>query len=167
MKKKKLKKKKRLSIKVAIADINNYIDWIRTIKAEERDENSLYNKLGIKRSFFTLYKVYSLSEEFKSIPENALRFKVIEAFSPVHKYLDMNLRFGEYVVPEFNRIYDDDNNPTLSFVGIYRFAFKKLSILFVLKRLVMLGIITWAAISYNTEILELLKQAWTWFRGLI
>ena len=56
--------------------------------------------------------------------------------------------FADYVVPEFNQFFDDENQPTLTYGIVYRFAFQRLSIGWLVSRILTIGLITFALIKW-------------------
>ena len=117
-------------------DISNYNNWIQTIKREKRNPNSLFNKYNIDNNYFyNIYLIVTLPEEDYVLPDNIKRLRLVETLAPIHRYIDTELGFAEYIVPEFNQVYDDENKPTLSYVVVYRFAFKKLSVKYIISRI--------------------------------
>jgi hypothetical protein len=117
-------------------DISNYKSWIRTIDEEIDNPKSKFNKYKMDRSYFyVLYLPVSLPEEDALLPDNIKRLRLMEILSPVHQYLDDDLGFAGYLIPEFSQFYDEDNNPTLTYAAIYRFAFNKLSFKWFFSRL--------------------------------
>lgn len=132
-----------LGLRSAWLDIANYREWIRTIKREKNNPQSLFNKYDLSHNMtYMLYLVLTLPEEDKLIPDNIKRLRVIDSLRPVNRYLDEELRFAEYLVPEFNQVMDEDGEPTLSYVIAYRFAFKTIGLGWILKRLLLLGVLT-------------------------
>lgn len=120
-------------------ELLSYREWIKTIKKENMDPNSIFNKYNMKyNNFYNIYLTLILPEEDKVLPDNIKQLRVFESLSPVHRYIDNDLGYAGYIVPEFNQVFDDENNPTLSYVIVYRFAFDKLSIKFIITRLLFL-----------------------------
>lgn len=149
MKKKTKKTKRSLPLIQVIRDIKNYKKWIQTIKSERENKNSKFNKLGLNHNYFyVLYLPVTLGEENLSLPDHIKKLRVVEMLTPVHQYLDNDLGFADYIIPEFNQFYDEDNNPTLTYGIVYRFAFKKFSLKWVTTRLFLLSLITWALIKF-------------------
>jgi hypothetical protein len=137
------------AIVTVIRDIKNYIDWIKTLNREKQNANSLWYKFNMKNNYFyTIYFPITLPDEDKALPDSIKRLRVVESLAPVHRYLDEDLQFAEYIVPEFNQFYDEDNKPTLTYGIVYRFAFKRLSVGWVISRLFLLGITIWALVTY-------------------
>lgn len=150
------------SIWIIIKDIQNYREWIKIINKEKEDPNSLFNKFKMKHNYFyTIYFPVHLRQEDKDLPDNIKRFRIIEMLSPVHRYFDEDLQFAEYIVPEFNQFYDENNEPTLAYGIIYRFAFNKLSIKWVLSRIIFWGGLIWLCLKY--PIIEWLKHLYGFF----
>ena len=138
--KKKIKKRFVLPLFEVIRDIRSYRKWIQAIKEERANPNSKFNKFELNANYFyVLYIPITLPQEDAALPDNIKRLRVVENLAPIHQYLDNDLGFADYIVPEFNQFYDEENNPTLTYGIVYRFAFKKLSIKWVLTRLIFLG----------------------------
>jgi len=140
---------KKWAISMVIKDIVNYREWIKTINKEKANPNSLWHKFGMNHNFFyVIYLPITLPQEDKVLPDNIKRMRVIESLAPVHRYIDEDLQFAEYIVPEFNQFFDDENQPTLAYGIVYRFAFKRLSIKWVLSRSIIIGGLLWAFIKW-------------------
>lgn len=143
-------------------DIENYKDFIRVIKREEQDPKSKFNKWKLKRNyFFTIYFTYDIEESETQIPEQAMRLRMIESMAPLHLYLDEELGFAECLTPSFNRFYDSEEKPTLTFLITYRFSFNKLSFWWVIKFLM-----KWAILIIGITI-ALKNGLLIWLQGLI
>lgn len=145
------------AIWMVIRDIVNYFDWIKTIKKEKANPKSLWHKFGMNHNYFyTVYFPVTLPEEDKNLPEHLKRVRVVESTAPAHRYIDEDLKFAEYIVPEFNQFYDDNNMPTLTYGIVYRFAFKRLSLLWVISRIliwtgIIFSLVKWPIINTVTE----------------
>jgi hypothetical protein len=127
-------------LNAAWRDIDNYVEWIRTIKLEKQNLNSDFNKYGLSHNYtYMLYMIITLTNEERQLPDEARKMKVYERSAPVNRYLDETLNFAEYIVPEFNQVFDEANEPTFDYVIAYRFAFKTLGMWWLLKRLGALG----------------------------
>lgn len=149
MKTKKVKQKKSLPVVEVIKDLRNYRSWIRVIKEERSKANSKFNKYDLSHNYFyVLYVAITLPQEDAALPENIQRLRVMESLSPINWYLDVDLGFADYIIPEFNQFYDTNNNPTLTYGIVYRFAFKRLSLKWFLTRLTAVGLLTWALIKW-------------------
>jgi hypothetical protein len=132
-----------------IRDILNYIDWIKTIDKEKENPSSKWYKFHMKHNYFyTIYFQLALPEEDKALPDKIKRLRVVELLGPVHRYLDEDLQFAEYIIPEFNQFYDENNEPTLMYGIVYRFAFKKLSGTWFLTRTLGLSALIWLFVKY-------------------
>lgn len=140
---------KKIPIIGVIRDISNYRSWIRTIRLEAENPNSKFNAFNLDFNFFyVLYVPVSLSEENLNLPEHVKRLRLMEALSPIHQYLDMDLGFAGSIVPEFNQFYDEEGNPTLTYGIIYRFAFDTLSLKWVITRSIFTGLAIWALVKW-------------------
>lgn len=123
-------------------DFEHYRDWIRVIKSEERNKYSKYNQWNLNHNqFYTLYFTHSIKEEEAQLPEHIMRMRMIEAMSPLHRYLDEELGFAGSLVPEFNQFFDEEDNPTLTYLVAYRYAFDTFSIKWLLKFLLKWGVV--------------------------
>jgi len=149
---KKNKGKKRsftLPLIEVIRDIKSYRQWIQVIRVEREDPNSKFNKFELNANYFyVLYVPVTLPQEDAALPDNIKRLRVVEMLAPIHQYLDNDLGFADYIVPEFNQFYDDENNPTLTYGIVYRFAFKRLSLKWVLIRTLFLAAAIFALFKF-------------------
>lgn len=143
-------------------DIENYRDWCRVIKSEEINKRSKYNTWNLNRNrFYTLYFTHSIKEEEAQLPEQIQRMRMLESMAPLHRYLDEELGFAGNLVPEFNQFFDEEGEPTLTYLIAYRFAFNTLSLKWVVKFL-----IKWAILI--TAISLFFKHGGVeWLQGLI
>ena len=133
---------KQYPIYKAYKDIKNYIDFIKTIKREKSDPNSQLNKYNIKiNKIYNLYFQVSLSDADSQLPENLKSMALIEKIAPINKYLDQDLDFGEYLVPEFNQFLDEKGNKSNSFGIVYYFEFNQISLKWIIKWLLIIGLI--------------------------
>ena len=129
-------------------DIVNYFEWINTVKREKANRRSLWHQFGMKHNiFYTIYFPLTLPDEDKALPDNIKRLRVVEKLSPVHRYIDEELNFAEYIVPEFNQFFEDEQ-PTLKYGIVYRFAFQRLSLGWLLSRTIIIGGLTFVFIKY-------------------
>ena len=137
------------SLWLVIKDIENYIAWIKCIDKEKANPKSLWYKFNMKHNYFyTIYFPVALLEEDKALPDSIKRLKIVELLAPVHRYIDEDLQFAEYIVPEFNQFYDEDNKPTLIYGIVYRFAFKRLGFRWLISRSIFLTILLYIIIKY-------------------
>jgi hypothetical protein len=134
---------------LAYKDIVNYIDWIKTIRKEKKNPNSKFNSYKLNHNFFyTLYIQVSLEDGDDQLPDIMQKQKVIEFLTPIHKYLDEDLGFAEYIVPEFNQFYVD-GKPTLTYGVLYIFAFNKLSFKYILKYVFYLAVLLFILLKHE------------------
>ena len=130
-------------------DFENYNDWKKTIKAEESNLSSKYNKWKLNRnSFYNVYFTMDIDETEAQLPEQIKRLRLMETLAPLHLYLDEELGFAECLTPEFNQFYDDEGNPTLTYLIAYRFSFNKFSISWLIKFLLKLGVLITAIVLF-------------------
>ncbi|HPI82009.1 MAG TPA: hypothetical protein PK122_02145 [Candidatus Paceibacterota bacterium] len=148
-KNKKIRKRFSLPLIEVIRDIRSYRKWINAIREERANPNSKFNKFELNANYFyVLYLPITLPQEDAALPDNIKRLRVVENLAPIHQYLDNDLGFADYIVPEFNQFYDEDNNPTLTYGIVYRFAFKKLSLKWVLSRTLFLAAAIFAIFKF-------------------
>lgn len=126
--------------KAVYRDFRDYFSWISVIKREKNNPESLWHKFKLDHNpFYTIYLVISLPDQDAPLTDYIKRLRVIEILSPINRYLD-DLGFAEYLVPEFNQIVDQKTNQlTLSYGIVYRFAFNRFGLSWLITRL--LGII--------------------------
>lgn len=148
-KNKKIRKRFSLPLIEVIRDIRSYRKWINAIREERANPNSKFNKFELNANYFyVLYLPITLPQEDAALPDNIKRLRVVENLAPIHQYLDNDLGFADYIVPEFNQFYDEDNNPTLTYGIVYRFAFKKLSLKWVLSKILFLAAAIFALFKF-------------------
>jgi hypothetical protein len=158
-----LKILKRAGLYHAMMDVINYIAWIRTIKREESNPSSFYNKVGFKHNiFYNLYVPISIDEQYKDENENRKRLLVVQELTPIHQYLDEELRFAEYIVPEFNQFVDEKGEPTLTYGIVYIFAFKRITLWWLVKWSALVSLAIWAILEF-----DLLQKAYSWILSLM
>jgi len=124
-------------------DIRNYKEFRRVVLNEERDPYSKFNKWKLTHNLFgTIFATLDVDENEAQLPQKIMRMRMIESLAPLHRYLDEELGFAECLIPEFNQFFDKDNNPTLTYLISYRFAFEKLSLRWIIRwSLIMTAII--------------------------
>jgi hypothetical protein len=110
-------------------DIANYREFVRVIKVEKKDPNSLWAKWNLNHNYFyTIFFTMDVKEEEMQLPQKIMRLRMIESLAPLHRYLDEELGFAECLTPEFNQFIDEETGePTLTYLITYRFSFNKLS----------------------------------------
>ena len=158
--KKKIKTRKGLALLEVIKDLKNYRKWSKTLKVEAENPDSKFNKYGLNRNYFSDISSNNSSEEDLALPDNIKRLRVVETLTPIHQYLDNDLGFADYIVPEFNQFFDDENQPTLTYGIVYRFAFKKFSLKWVLTRSIIIGALLFTLIKW-----PILSTLWGWIFG--
>lgn len=152
---------KKWSIWMVIKDIKNYISWIKTVKKEKSNKNSKWYNFNMSHNYFyTIYFPLTLPEQDLALLDNIKRLRVVESLAPVHRYIDEDLQFAEYIVPEFNQFYDENNEPTLTYGIVYRFAFKRLSLGWIINRILINFGIVWVSIKYPILSIALEKIKW-------
>ena len=131
-------------------DFENFADWKKIIQREESNPKSKYNAWKLERTkLYDIYTIVSLDEVDANLTEAIQRTKVIESLNPLHRYLDEDLGFAECLNCEFNQFEDDEGNPTLSYLVVYRFNFNKFSLKWLVKFLIVTGGIIFAIIHFN------------------
>jgi hypothetical protein len=131
-------------------DIENYRSWIRVIKEESYNPLSKFNKFNLDYNYFyVLYLAVSLPDSDSNLSENIKRLRLMEILVPIHQYLDEELGFAGNIIPEFNQFFDDEDKPTLTYGVIYRFAFDRLNLQYVVTRFIGLGIVIWILTRFH------------------
>lgn len=152
-------------LRAGYRDIQNYREWIKVIKREKSNLESAYNKFGFSHNYtYMIYLVLTLDHTEGQLPDNIQRARIIEKLGPVNRYLDDELTFAEYLVPEFSQIFEDDE-ATLSYVIAYRFAFQTIGLWWTLKRIVLFSGLTF--IGFKIPWVSLYETVSTWISTLI
>lgn len=156
-------KPKNWSIVKVYRDFENFRDWKKTIKREEKNKNSKFNLWKLQRTrLFDVYTIINLEDEDIHLPINVQRTKILEGLNPVHRYLDEELGFAECLHCEFNQFEDDKGNPTLSYLIAYRFIFNKFSLKWLLKFIIFTSAIIYVIIHF-----KLISILISWLSNLI
>lgn len=140
-----------------IRDIKNYRNWIKIIRDEASNPQSKFNRYNLDfNPFYVLYVPITLPQEDAALPENIKRLRLMEVLAPIHQYLDLDLGFAGNIVPEFNQFYDDEDNPTLTYGIVYRFAFDTLSLRWFITRILytialIYALLKWPIISFVVD----------------
>jgi hypothetical protein len=134
---------------MVVKDIKNYRDWIKTINKEKANPKSKWYEFKLSHNdFYILYLMVTLAEEDRVLPDNIKRLRLIESLAPVNRYIDEDLGFAEYIIPEFNQFFDTENNPTLTYGIVYRYAFKRLSLTWVISRSIIVGLLIFLFVRF-------------------
>jgi len=159
--KKHKKQRKGLALVGVIKDFKAYNKWIKTIQEERSNPNSKFIQYKLSHNFFyILYVTVTLPPEDSALPDDIRRLRLIESLTPVHQYLDNDLGFADYIIPEFNQFYDEEGEPTLSYGIVYRFGFKRFSLKWVITRTLMVGILAFILLKW-----PILSTVWGWIFG--
>lgn len=143
----------------ACVDLKNYVDFIKTMKKERNDVNSKFNKWNLKLNYFyNIYFTYDMDDTEANLPENVKKLRLVESLAPLHLYLDEDLGFAECLVPEINQFYNDKNEATLTYLIIYRFAFNKLSIGWLVKWSVIISLLISAGWMWGNDVIEIMSN---------
>jgi hypothetical protein len=139
-------------------DIKNYLDFVKTIKKEKANRDSKFNNWKLKTSYFySIYFTYDLDETEENLPDNIKRLRIVESLAPLHIYLDEELGFAECLVPEINQFFNDKDEPTLTYLVMYRFAFNKLSINWLIKWFALVSLASALVALWGTDIAKFLS----------
>ena len=85
-----------------IRDLDNYRDFIGVIKDEVKNPKSKFNHWKLKHNYFyTIYFTMDIEEEEAQLPEQIKRLRMMESLAPLHRYLDEELGFAGYLIPEW------------------------------------------------------------------
>jgi hypothetical protein len=141
-----------------IVDIKNYTDFVKAIKEEKSIKDSKFNKWNLKTSYFySIYFTYDLDQSEANLPDNVKQLRLVESLAPLHLYLDEELGFAECLVPEINQFYNDKNEPTLTYLIMYRFAFNKLSLSWVIKWFALISLTVALVALWGNDIIKFLS----------
>lgn len=125
-----------------IKDILGYIKFIKVIKSERQNPSSKFNKYNMKHNmFYVIYTMRSLDESDAVLDERMKRVRLLDTLRPVHTYLDDELGFAGNLTPEFSQFFNNENKPTLTYAAIYRYVFNKLSLFWIVKWSIIIGLI--------------------------
>lgn len=144
-------------------DFENFYDWKKTIKREKANPTSLFNRWKLQHTkLYDVFVVISLEDADAQLPEAVQRTKVIEMLNPLHRYLDDDLKFAECLDCEFNQYEDSAGKPTLSYLIVYKFHWNKFSLKWLLKFLIINGILIFFIVKF-----DLINKLILWIKTLI
>jgi hypothetical protein len=96
-----------------------------------------------------------IEESESQLPNKIMQLRLFETLAPLHRYLDEELGFAECITPEINRYYDDEDNPTLTFLISYRFNFDKFGLKWLLKwGVILAGLIVTLKLGWIPKLIE-------------
>lgn len=154
---------KNWSIIKVYRDFENFRDWKTTIKREQLNPKSKFNKWKLQRTkLYDIYLIVTLDESDAQLKEDVKRMMVLESLTPLNLYLDEELGFAECLTCEFNQFEDPNGNLTLSYLIVYRFLFNKFSLKWLIKFFVTIGLIAFIIIR-----IDLVKQFIIWVSSVI
>lgn len=137
-------------------DINNYIFLRKTIEKESK--SILWNKYNLRYDWIgRIYTVVNLPPEVTLSPDAPDEIRpayVLEETRQINTYLtDLNLH--EIILPEFRPLENGE-----SYLVIYYPVFQKLSLYWIISRILFIGILWWAEIRFSifNSILNWIQQ---------
>lgn len=137
-------------IYIAYKDIINFFIFKKNVSEDIKNPNSKFNKLNLKRNWLgnIIYTQVSLDDNLDLMPPDDKMIVLMDKLKPVHEYFSNDLMVSEYITPNFNNFVDDEGHPTLSYGILYIFTPYKFSVIWLLKWLLILGVIIFIIIKY-------------------
>ena len=131
-------------------DFENFNDWKKTIRKEQKNPKSLFSEWKLSRTkLFDVYTTLTLEDTDTLLPETVQRMKLMEMLQPLHKYLDEDLGFAECLDVEFNQFQDAEKKPTLTYLIVYRFRWNKFSIKWLFWFIIKTAILIFLILHFN------------------
>lgn len=127
-----------------LKEIRLYREYLKVIKKESLDSPE-WSKLRLRRDWFgRIYTVFNLPPEVTKspdFPKYARPAFVFDQIKPINEYLT-KLSFQELIAPLMNPVEGTDEE---SFLVVYSFVFRQVSILWMVRLAVEIALIAWVA----------------------
>ena len=127
-----------------LKEIRLYREYLKVIKKESLDSPE-WSKLRLRRDWFgRIYTVFNLPPEVTKspdFPKYARPAFVFDQIKPINEYLT-KLSFQELIAPLMNPVEGTDEE---SFLVVYSFVFRQISILWMVRLAVEIALISWVA----------------------
>jgi hypothetical protein len=127
-----------------LKEIRLYREYLKVTKKESLDSPE-WSKLRLRRDWFgRIYTVFNLPPEVTKspdFPKYARPAFVFDQIKPINEYLT-KLSFQELIAPLMNPVEGTDEE---SFLVVYSFVFRQISILWMVRLAVEIALIAWVA----------------------
>ena len=137
-----------------LKEISLYREYLKAIKKESLDSPE-WSKLRLRKDWFgRIYTVFNLPPEVTKspdFPKYARPSFVFDQIKPINEYLT-KLSFQELIAPLMNPVEGTDEE---SFLVVYSFVFRQISILWMARLAVEIALIAWVV------------NHWDWIISLI
>jgi hypothetical protein len=131
-----------LRIFKVLKEISLYREYLKAIKKESLDSPE-WSKLRLRKDWFgRIYTVFNLPPEVTKspdFPKYARPAFVFDQIKPINEYLT-KLSFQELIAPLMNPVEGTDEE---SFLVVYSFVFRQISILWMVRLAVEIALIAW------------------------
>ena len=131
-----------LRIFKVLKEISLYREYLKAIKKESLDSPE-WSKLRLRKDWFgRIYTVFNLPPEVTKspdFPKYARPAFVFDQIKPINEYLT-KLSFQELIAPLMNPVEGTDEE---SFLVVYSFVFRQISILWMARLAVEIALIAW------------------------
>lgn len=137
-----------------LKEIRLYREYLKVTKKESLDSPE-WSKLRLRRDWFgRIYTVFNLPPEVTKspdFPKYARPAFVFDQIKPINEYLT-KLSLQELIAPLMNPVEGTDEE---SFLVVYSFVFRQISILWMLRLTIEIALIAWVA------------NHWDWISSLL
>jgi len=131
-----------------LKEISLYREYLKVIKKESLDSPE-WSKLRLRKDWFgRIYTVFNLPPEVTKspdFPKYARPAFVFDQIKPINEYLT-KLRLQELIAPLMNPVEGTEEE---SFLVVYSFVFRQISILWMARLAVEITLIVWAVNHWN------------------
>ena len=137
-----------LRIFKVLKEISLYREYLKAIKKESLDSPE-WSKLRLRKDWFgRIYTVFNLPPEVTKspdFPKYARPAFVFDQIKPINEYLT-KLSFQELIAPLMNPVEGTDEE---SFLVVYSFVFRQISILWMARLAVEIALISWVVSHWD------------------
>ncbi len=131
-----------------LKEISLYREYLKAIKKESLDSPE-WSKLRLRKDWFgRIYTVFNLPPEVTKspdFPKYARPAFVFDQIKPINEYLT-KLSFQELIAPLMNPVEGTDEE---SFLVVYSFVFRQISILWMARLAVEIALISWVVSHWD------------------
>lgn len=105
-------------------DIINFFRFIKEIKEEEKDSESIFNKLKFKTNKFrnVVYRQYNFSDNEFMWADYDVQKMVVNKYKEFAKYFYETIMWGEYIITDIMNFSTAEGEPTMTYVYMFKYS---------------------------------------------
>lgn len=105
-------------------DIINFFRFTKEIKDEEKDSDSIFNKLKFKTNKFrnVVYRQYNFSDNELMWADYDVQKMAVNKYKEFAKYFYETIMWGEYIISDIMNFSTPEGEPTMSYVYMFKYS---------------------------------------------